>query len=51
MTLSSLLNDENFISPIIISLKVAVSATILSFVLALYYIIYYPGNILKERRF
>jgi len=35
MTLSSLLNDENFISPIIISLKVAVSATILSFISAI----------------
>lgn len=35
MTLAHLLTDENFISPIVISLKVSISATLLSFILAL----------------
>ena len=53
MTLSNLLNDEHFLSPIIISLKVAMSATILSFVLALllHYLLsrkYFKGKTILE---
>lgn len=53
MTLSSLLNDENFISPILISLKVAMSATVLSFLLALvlHYLLsrkYFKGKTILE---